>query len=50
MYADVIIDISAGELDRSFSYRVPREMEQLLRPGMVVEIPFGKEMPEEPGM
>lgn len=42
MYADVIIDISAGELDRSFSYRVPREMEQLLRPGMVVEIPFGK--------
>ena len=42
IYAEVIIDITAGELDRSFDYRVPEELVGTLRPGMVVQVPFGK--------
>ena len=28
-YADVIIDISRGQLDKSFQYRIPAELEEL---------------------
>ena len=41
MYADIIVDISHEKLDRSFQYRVPAEMENQIRVGMVVSIPFG---------
>ncbi|MDD7220280.1 MAG: primosomal protein N' [Clostridia bacterium] len=40
-YADIIIDISSEKLDRSFQYRVPEEMEEQIRIGMVVLVPFG---------
>lgn len=41
IYADVIVDISHEKLDRSFQYRVPAELEEDIRVGMVVSIPFG---------
>ena len=40
-YADIIVDISHEKLDRSFQYRVPEELEDKIRLGMVVSIPFG---------
>lgn len=40
-YADVIVDISHEKLDRSFQYSVPSELEEDLKIGMVVRIPFG---------
>ena len=41
IYADVVIDITSGELDRSFSYRVPDEWEDKIGVGMTVTVPFG---------
>ncbi len=38
-YANVIVDLSAGALDRLFSYRVPEGME--IVPGQQVRVPFG---------
>ena len=40
-YADIIIDISHEKLDKSFQYLVPSELEEEIRVGMVVSIPFG---------
>ena len=41
-YAQVIVDISAGALDRPFTYRVPEELRDRIRLGSLVEIPFGR--------
>lgn len=41
IYADIIIDISHEKLDRTFQYLVPEALEDKVRPGMVVSIPFG---------
>ena len=41
-YADIIIDISHEKLDKSFQYLVPSELEEEIRVGMVVSIPFGR--------
>ena len=41
-YADVIIDISHEKVDRDFQYRIPDELEQEIKPGVVVTVPFGK--------
>lgn len=41
-YADVIIDISHEKVDRDFQYRIPAELEQEIKPGVVVTVPFGK--------
>ena len=41
IYADVIIDISSDKLDRSFQYCVPERLENEIKAGMVVSIPFG---------
>ena len=49
IYADVIVDISHEKLDRSFQYRVPKEMEAELQVGMVVSIPFGNGNRERKG-
>ena len=42
VYADVVVDIKAGALDKPFQYRIPEEMMDTIRPGMVVMVPFGK--------
>lgn len=42
MFADVIVDISVEALDRTFQYRIPKEMEAKIVAGSRVIIPFGK--------
>ncbi len=42
MYANIIVDISHEQLDRTFQYRVPKDMETILEVGSQVVIPFGK--------
>ena len=41
MYADIIVNISASDLDRSFQYRVPEDMKEQVFEGCRVKIPFG---------
>ncbi len=41
IYAEVIIDISAEQVDRTFTYSVPSELENRVRPGVRVKLPFG---------
>lgn len=40
-YADIIIDILAPELDRTFQYRIPESLLGQVVPGSMVLIPFG---------
>ena len=40
-YANVIVDISLDKLDKTFQYRIPKGMEELIQPGVQVDIPFG---------
>ena len=40
-YADIIVDISSGKLDRTFQYRIPEHLAGQIRPGVLVEVPFG---------
>lgn len=42
LYADVIVDISVGNLDKVFQYRIPEHLVETLDIGMQVAIPFGK--------
>lgn len=42
LYADVIIDISHSRLDRTYQYRIPPELQEVLEPGSVVGVPFGR--------
>lgn len=41
IYADIIIDILAPSLDRTFQYRIPEELRAKVMPGSMVYIPFG---------
>ncbi len=41
-YAEVIVDISSPNLDRTFTYAVPDELEAEVGPGTPVMIPFGR--------
>lgn len=40
-FAQVIIDISYEKLDKTFEYTIPQDLEECLKPGMRVDIPFG---------
>lgn len=40
-YANVIVDISHEKLDKTFQYLIPEELQQEVREGVQVEIPFG---------
>lgn len=42
MYADIIVDISSENLDRTYQYSIPESLEKVLTPGDPVVIPFGK--------
>lgn len=42
MYANVIIDISHEQIDRPFQYRIPPRLEESIRVGCQVTVPFGK--------
>ena len=41
LFADVVIDISHENLDRTYQYRIPEELEEKAVIGAPVEIPFG---------
>lgn len=41
-YADVIVNIAGGKLDKIFQYKIPEELKGRLKPGMAVWVPFGK--------
>lgn len=41
-YAQVIVDITSGNLDKSFQYRIPEHLLGRIRPGTSVVIPFGR--------
>ncbi len=40
-YADIIIDISHGAVDRPFQYKVPDDLKERLFVGQAVRVPFG---------
>ena len=42
LYADIIIDISHEKVDRTFSYGIPSELEEKIKIGVEVMVPFGK--------
>ncbi len=46
IYADVIVDISHESIDRTFQYSIPEDLQELVKIGTKVDIPFGnrKEM------
>lgn len=41
-YANVIVDISTGQLDRCFQYRIPSVLQEQIQTGVPVYVPFGK--------
>ncbi len=42
IFADIIVDISHEDLDRSFQYIIPKELEEKIYVGVLVKIPFGR--------
>ena len=40
-YANIIVDISHEKLDKTFQYLIPKELEEQVRVGVMVDIPFG---------
>ena len=49
-YADVVIDLSVKNVDRIFQYRIPDHLRDLVKPGVKVNIPFGKGNTERKGI
>lgn len=49
LYADIIIDISHEKVDRTFQYKIPPELTELIQPGMRVHVPFGSGNKERTG-
>jgi len=41
-YASIIVDITNAQLDRVFTYKIPEHLQEVLRVGMEVIIPFGR--------
>ena len=46
MYANVIIEITAKSLDKTFTYKVPNQYKDLIKIGARVKVPFGKNILE----
>lgn len=40
-FANIIVDISHEKLDKTFVYAIPKELENKIKPGVQVDIPFG---------
>lgn len=48
-YADIIIDLSAKSVDRVFQYRIPEWLDEVIKAGTQVIVPFGKGDTERKG-
>ncbi|MFW5651703.1 MAG: hypothetical protein ACOCNC_10075, partial [Acetivibrio ethanolgignens] len=42
LYADVIVDISHENIDKTYQYQIPKELEASVGYGTPVRIPFGR--------
>ena len=42
IFANVIVDISHEKLDKTFQYIIPEHLQEYIRPGVRVDIPFGR--------
>ena len=42
LYCNVVVDISIDRLDKTFQYKIPSSLENVLMEGMQVIAPFGK--------
>ena len=40
-FANIIVDISHEKLDKTFQYKIPEKLQEQIRVGMQVVIPFG---------
>lgn len=40
--ARIIVDVPLMQTDKSFSYAIPTELQEMIEPGMRVHVPFGK--------
>ena len=40
-FANILVDISLEKLDRTFQYQIPEELQDILKEGMQVRVPFG---------
>ena len=49
LYADIVIDILTGKLDKTFQYRIPQKMQKDVQEGSKVVIPFGNRNRKEKG-
>ncbi len=41
LYADIIVDISHEKLDKPFQYRIPKHLEEVVKIGSKLTVPFG---------
>ena len=41
-YAAVIVDVPTMQTDQPYTYRVPKQWQEIIAPGMRVEVPFGE--------
>ena len=46
MYANVIVEITAKAVDKTFTYKVPKNYQDLIKPGARVKVPFGTKILE----
>ena len=49
MIAEVVINRSAKRLNRTFDYKIPKNLEELIMIGSTVLVPFGKSSALEEG-
>ena len=41
LYAEIILNSEALEIDRPFTYKIPKEFEEKIQVGQIVKVPFG---------
>jgi primosomal protein N' (replication factor Y) len=46
MVAKVLVEIKAGRIDKTFTYSIPKALEDKIKVGIRVLVPFGRQMVE----
>ena len=46
MYADVLVEIKAKQVDKTFTYLIPTNLKDKVKVGLLVVVPFGKKQVE----